>query len=240
MGLAAPQHVGSFWIRDQTASPSLAGGFSTTEPPGKPPTALFALCKAAKSETISSSIIIKEPKWGGSLHTAEGVAAGLCLPLDAHYWVPSVSSGPQPPAGSTLPLWATGLLQEESALMLFSLRSPIIRALDIWAGRFCQGECVPHLSTHHLLHQRWGFLWNHSFLALAPDTKKAAADRHQDDGQRRGMWTHFSDLLHISAKVSLPSQRESLNHFAYLLTVHRKPYSGRKQGVLISVPEKEW
>ena len=126
MGLAAPQHVGSFWIRDQTASPSLAGGFSTTEPPGKPPTALFALCKAAKSETISSSIIIKEPKWGGSLHTAEGVAAGLCLPLDAHYWVPSVSSGPQPPAGSTLPLWATGLLQEESALMLFSLRSPIM------------------------------------------------------------------------------------------------------------------
>ena len=145
----------------------------------------------------------------------------------------------RPPVGPTLPLWATGLYRRNQP-SCFSVSGVPLWALDIWAGRFCQGECFPHLSTQHLLHQRWGLLWNHSLLALAPDTKKAAADRHQDDGQHRGMWTHFSDLLHISAKVSLPSQRESLNHLAYLLTVHRKPYSGRKQGVLISVPEKEW
>ena len=52
---------------------------------GEAPTALSALCKAAESETISSSSIIKEPKGGGALNTAEGAAAGLCLPLDAHY-----------------------------------------------------------------------------------------------------------------------------------------------------------
>ena len=35
MGLAAPQHVGSFWTRDQTFPPALAGRHSTTGPPGK-------------------------------------------------------------------------------------------------------------------------------------------------------------------------------------------------------------
>ena len=35
MGLVAPQHVGSSWTRDWTLSPTLAGGFFTTEPPGK-------------------------------------------------------------------------------------------------------------------------------------------------------------------------------------------------------------
>ena len=38
--LVALWHVGSSWTRDQTwielVSPTLAGGFSTTEPPGKP------------------------------------------------------------------------------------------------------------------------------------------------------------------------------------------------------------
>ena len=33
--LIATRHVGSSWIRDGTPSPALAGGFSTTEPPGK-------------------------------------------------------------------------------------------------------------------------------------------------------------------------------------------------------------
>ena len=35
-GLAAPQHVGASWIRDPTMSLALAGGFFTSEPPGKP------------------------------------------------------------------------------------------------------------------------------------------------------------------------------------------------------------
>ena len=85
MGLVAPQHVGSFWFRDQTVSPSLAGGFSTTEPPGKAPTALFVLCKAVESQTVIISIITEEPKGVGALQTAERAAAGLCLPLGAHY-----------------------------------------------------------------------------------------------------------------------------------------------------------
>ena len=34
-GLVAPQHVGSSWTRDRTMSRTLAGGFFTTEPPGK-------------------------------------------------------------------------------------------------------------------------------------------------------------------------------------------------------------
>ena len=34
--IAAPQHVGSYWIRNHTRVSSLAGGFFTTEPPGKP------------------------------------------------------------------------------------------------------------------------------------------------------------------------------------------------------------
>ena len=84
MGLVVPQHVGSFWFRDQTVSPSLAG-FSTTEPPGKAPTALFVLCKAVESQTVIISIITEEPKGVGALQTAERAAAGLCLPLGAHY-----------------------------------------------------------------------------------------------------------------------------------------------------------
>ena len=35
-GLVAPQHVGSSWIRDWPHAPAVAGGFFTTEPPGKP------------------------------------------------------------------------------------------------------------------------------------------------------------------------------------------------------------
>ena len=35
MGLVAPWHVGSSWIRHRPVSPALAGGFFTTEPPGK-------------------------------------------------------------------------------------------------------------------------------------------------------------------------------------------------------------
>ena len=34
--LAAPRHVGSSRTRDRTMSPALAGGFFSTEPPGKP------------------------------------------------------------------------------------------------------------------------------------------------------------------------------------------------------------
>ena len=34
MGLAAPQHVGSFWTRDQTFPPALAGRHSASGPPG--------------------------------------------------------------------------------------------------------------------------------------------------------------------------------------------------------------
>ena len=34
-GLVVPLHVGSSKIRDRTVSPALAGGFLTTEPPGK-------------------------------------------------------------------------------------------------------------------------------------------------------------------------------------------------------------
>lgn len=35
-GLGALLHAESSWTRDQTCVPSLAGGFSTTGPPGKP------------------------------------------------------------------------------------------------------------------------------------------------------------------------------------------------------------
>ena len=35
-GLAALRHMGSSGIRDGAMSPALAGGFFTTEPPGKP------------------------------------------------------------------------------------------------------------------------------------------------------------------------------------------------------------
>ena len=34
--VAMPSSMGSSWPRDQTMSPALAGGFFTTEPPGKP------------------------------------------------------------------------------------------------------------------------------------------------------------------------------------------------------------
>ena len=34
--LAVPFSRGSFWTRDQPVSPASAGGFFTTEPPGKP------------------------------------------------------------------------------------------------------------------------------------------------------------------------------------------------------------
>ena len=40
MGLVAPRHVGLSQLRDGTVSPALAGGFSTTEPPGKPLTSV--------------------------------------------------------------------------------------------------------------------------------------------------------------------------------------------------------
>ena len=39
MGLVAPRPVGSFWIKPM--SPVLAGGFFTTEPPGKPELVFF-------------------------------------------------------------------------------------------------------------------------------------------------------------------------------------------------------
>ena len=35
MGSVAPWHVGSSWIGHRPVSPALAGGFFTTEPPGK-------------------------------------------------------------------------------------------------------------------------------------------------------------------------------------------------------------
>ena len=35
-GLVAPQYLGSSWIREETVTPAWAGGFFTTEPPGKP------------------------------------------------------------------------------------------------------------------------------------------------------------------------------------------------------------
>ena len=36
VGSAIPRHVGSSWTVDGSMSPALAGGFLTTEPPGKP------------------------------------------------------------------------------------------------------------------------------------------------------------------------------------------------------------
>lgn len=76
MRLVAPQHVGSFRSRDQTVSPSLAGGVSTTEPPGKAPTALFVLCKAVESQTSITSIITEEPKGVGALRQLKGLQLG--------------------------------------------------------------------------------------------------------------------------------------------------------------------
>ena len=36
-GFVTPWHVESSWARDGTVTPALAGRFSTTRPPGKPP-----------------------------------------------------------------------------------------------------------------------------------------------------------------------------------------------------------
>ena len=47
MDLVASQHVGSSRIRDRTRAPVLAGGFFTTEPPGKPHAFLLSCFSAA-------------------------------------------------------------------------------------------------------------------------------------------------------------------------------------------------
>jgi len=50
MGLVAAQHVGSSWTKGiEPVSPALAGGFFTTEPPGKPS---FSLKKKKKKKLI--------------------------------------------------------------------------------------------------------------------------------------------------------------------------------------------
>ena len=54
----------------------VAGGFSTTEPPGKAPTALFVLCKAVESQTVIISIIIEEPKGVGPYRQLKGLQLG--------------------------------------------------------------------------------------------------------------------------------------------------------------------
>ena len=53
LDLVAPQHVGYSWIRDQTYFSCLAGGFFTTEPPGKPLSHL----------SISSKFCLHVPIW---------------------------------------------------------------------------------------------------------------------------------------------------------------------------------
>ena len=55
MGLFAPGHGGSSWIRNQTVSPALAGGFFTIEPRGKPPTPFLT------SPPEGAFVIIDEP-----------------------------------------------------------------------------------------------------------------------------------------------------------------------------------
>ena len=42
-GLVAPRHVGSSWTQIEPVSPALAGEFSTTSPPEKPPKVHFIM-----------------------------------------------------------------------------------------------------------------------------------------------------------------------------------------------------
>lgn len=53
VGLVAPRHVESFWIKDGTrVSPELAGGFSTTEPTAKSNVASNGPCLLVSSKTF--------------------------------------------------------------------------------------------------------------------------------------------------------------------------------------------
>lgn len=108
--------------------------------------------------------------------------------------------GLRPPASRTLPLWATGLWEEESGLTLLSLRSALL------GPRHGQGisarVSVLHTSAQHLLHQKVGFPRIHSFLLPTTNKKEAAAEAHADVGPWQDGRLHggamgpFSDLLH--------------------------------------------
>lgn len=80
----------------------------------------------AVESQVTITLILEANKRAGTLDTRwKGLQPGCTsrsgLIAEFLGWV----LGLGPPASPTLPLWATGLLEEESGLMLWSLRSPL-------------------------------------------------------------------------------------------------------------------